>query len=135
MALLCNEVTAWGVAIAHGQIRVPLQLCDLALLLSVWALWSLRPTVSQVAYFWGLAGSLPAILTPDLRGGFSDYWWVKFFITHGGMVLAVTYLALTGRVQPTHRSLWRIFGLTNLYVAGAGLLNWLFGTYYGYLAH
>lgn len=169
--LLANEVIAWGWAAAQGVVRVPLQLCDLALLLTVWALWphhlsgaargspadaqgevttpsrvsqpladrqvvgwSLRRGVSVVAYFWGLSGSLQAILTPDLRQGFPDYWWVKFFLTHCGVVLSVVYLAVTDRVAPTARSVWRVWALTNAYAAIAGLINWGFGTNYGYLA-
>ena len=134
IALFGNELIGWTWAAAHGVVRVPLQLCDLALLVTVWALWSLHPGASEVAYFWGLAGSLQAILTPDLRLGFPDYWWVKFFLTHCGVVLSVVYLAATGRVRPTHRSVWRMWALTNLYAAVAGVLNWACDTNYGYLA-
>ena len=132
--LLANELAGWGLAALQGVIRVPLQLCDLALFLTVWALLSLKPTVSELAYFWGLAGSLQAMLTPDLRYGFPDYWWVKFFITHCGVVLSVIYLAVTGRVRPTHQSIWKVWGLTNVYALAAGIANWAFGTNYGYLA-
>lgn len=132
--LLANELLAWILAAGGGMIRLPLQLCDLTVLLTIWALWGLRPLVSELAYFWGLAGSLQAILTPDLRYRFPDYWWVKFFVTHTGVVLSVVYLVLTGRVSPTHRSIWRVWGWTNVYAASAGVLNWIFGTNYGYLA-
>ncbi len=132
--LLGNELISWVWAALHGVVRVPLQLCDLALFLMVAALWSLHPAVTGLAYFWGMAGSLQAILTPDLRDGFPDYWWVKFFITHCGVVLSTVYLAVTGRVAPTPRSVWRVWGLTNLYAAAAGVVNWAFGTNYGYLA-
>jgi hypothetical integral membrane protein (TIGR02206 family) len=59
---------------------------------------------------------------------------VKFFVTHCGVVLSVIYLAVTGRVAPTQRSIWRVWALTNVYAAIAGLVNWTFGTNYGYLA-
>ena len=133
--LLANEVLAWILAAGRGMIRLPLQLCDLTVLVTIWALWSARPAVSELAYFWALAGSLQAILTPDVRYRFPDYWWVKFFLTHVGVVLSVVYLALTGRVSATHRSVWRVWGWTNLYAAAAGGLNGIFGTNYGYLAH
>ncbi|HEX9780004.1 MAG TPA: TIGR02206 family membrane protein [bacterium] len=132
--LLVNELSSWGVALASGVARVPCQLCDVALLLTVWGLWTLRGGVCRLAYFWALAGSLQAILTPDLARGFPDYWWIKFFITHGGVVVAAVYLAVTGRVAATTGSVWRVWALTNAYAAAAGALNWLQGTNYGYLA-
>lgn len=134
IVLLVNELSAWLWAAAHGAARIPLQLCDLALFLTVVALWTLQPAMTEVAYFWGMAGSLQAILTPDLRVGFPDYWWITFFITHCGVVLSVVYLAVTGRVAPVHRSVWRIWGLTNGYAAAVGVLNWAWGTNFGYLA-
>lgn len=131
--LFVSELTAWLVAASEGRVRVPLQLCDLVLGLTVWALWSLRPTVCELAYFWGLAGSLEAVLTPDLARGFPDPWWLKFFVTHCGIVLSAVYLAATGRVVVSSRTPWRIWAITNGYAAAAGLLNWRFGTNLGYL--
>ena len=132
--LIGNELLSWPIALAQGHVRLPLQFCDLALVLTAWALVSLRPSVSELAYFWGLAGSLQAVLTPDLNEPFPSYWWVKFFIGHCGIVLSVVYLAVTGRVQPTPWSVWRVFGWANVYAAAAGLVNWMFGTNLGYLA-
>ena len=134
LLLLGNELFSWLVGLSQGRGRIPLQLCDLALVMTVWALWSLKPAVSELAYFWGLAGSLQAVLTPDLREPFPTYWWMKFFVGHCGMVLAAVYMAASGRVRPTHRSIWRVWGWTNLYAAIAGMSNWLCGTNFGYLA-
>lgn len=134
--LVANELMSWPISVAaYGHVRVPLQLCDLALVLTAWALVSLRPRVSELAYFWGLAGSLQAVLTPDLREPFPTYWWLKFFLGHCGVVLSVVYLALSGRVQASPRSIWRVWGWTNVYAVFAGLMNWGLGTNFGYLAH
>ena len=46
----------------------------------------------------------------------------------------MVYLAVTGRVAPRHRSVWRAWLVTNGYAAMAGILNWAWGTNYGYLA-
>ncbi len=132
--LVSNELIGFGIALAHGVLDLPLQLCDLALILTVVALLRPRPFVSQVAYCWALGGSLQAILTPELLYGFPNYWWIKFFLSHGGMVLSVIYLAVTGRVALTPRAVWKIWLLTNVYAAGVGGVNWAFGTNYGYLA-
>ena len=133
--LLGNELVSWVVGLVQGHGRIPFQLCDLALVMTVWGLWSLRRSVSELAYFWGLAASLQAVLTPDLREPFPTYWWVKFFAGHCGIVLGAVYLGATGRVQPTGRSIWRVWGWTNLYAAAAGALNGMLGTNFGYLAH
>lgn len=135
IALLGNEVIALVVAVLQGRARVPLQLCDVALFITVWALWRPRRRVSELAYFWGVTGSVQALLTPDVRRSFPDYWWITFFITHGGVVCSAVYFAVTGRVRPTIRSVWYVFGVSNVYVLVAGVLNAIYGTNYGYLAH
>jgi hypothetical integral membrane protein (TIGR02206 family) len=132
--LLGNEAAAFAVAAQHGAVRVPLQLCDLATGLCVWALLSLRPRVCELAFFWGLAGSLQAVLTPDLRQGFPDFWWLKFFLGHSLVVLSAVYLAATGRVAAGHAGVWRAWGWTNAYALAVGALNAAWGTNYGYLA-
>jgi hypothetical integral membrane protein (TIGR02206 family) len=129
-----NELISWGVALREGSVVLPLQLCDLALFLTVAALLTLRPSVSRLAYFWGVGGSVQAMLTPDLAHGAGTYWWTQFFLSHGGIVLSVVYLALTNRVAPTHRSIWEAWGWTNAYAASVGVVNWALGTNYGYLA-
>jgi len=134
IVLFGNELASWVWAAVQGVARIPLQLCDLALLLTVAAIWSLRPRVCELAYFWGIVASSQAILTPDLQRPFPDYWWLKFFATHCGVVMSAVYLAVTGRVRLTRGSIWRVWGLTNLYAGAMGLINWCWGTNYGYLA-
>jgi len=134
-ALLGNGLIALGIGVIQGHPRIPLQLCDLALMVTAWTLVSLNRSVAELAYFWGLAGSVQAVLTPDLHDPFPGYWWMTFFLGHCGVVLGVVYLTVTGRVEPTLRSVWRAWLLTNLYAAVVGLVNWRFGTNYGYLAH
>ena len=132
--LVGNELAAWGIAAAQGHVRVPLQLCDLALFVTAWALVKPTRPIAEVAYFWGLGGSLQAVLTPDLIDPFPSYWWLKFFLGHCGVVLSAVYLGVTGRVQPTQRSIWRMWLLTNVYAGAVGIVNGLCGTNYGYLA-
>lgn len=132
--LVSIEGIGWLIAASQGSLRIPLQLCDMALFATAWALWNGSAGASEVAYFWALAGSLQAVLTPDLSRGFPDPWSIKFFLVHCGVVLSAVYLAVTGRVQPTARSVWRMWALTNGYAAVAGMANWVWGTNYGYLA-
>ena len=129
-----NEVLSWGYALWQGAFGLPLQLCDLAVLLTGWALVGSPRLVREVAVLWGLAGSSQAILTPDLTHGFPSYPWLVFFLGHGGVVASALYLLVRGHVSLTRASVWRVWLVSNGYVVMAGLMNGWLGTNYGYLA-
>ncbi|MBI3087848.1 MAG: TIGR02206 family membrane protein [Candidatus Omnitrophica bacterium] len=132
--LVGNEVGSWGVAVVQGRWGLPCQLCDLAVFLMAWALLGRRRLVGEIAVLWGLAGSVQAVLTPDLSEGFPSYAWVQFFLGHCAVVLSAVYLVARGRVHLTSASVWRVWLVSNVYVVIAGLLNWQLGTNFGYLA-
>lgn len=134
LVLMGNLLGSLVYLVAHGHWRLPFQLCDLAVVLMAWALVGSNRFVAELAFFWGLAGSLQAVLTPDLAVGFPSYTWLTFFLNHCGAVLGAVYLAVRGLVQPTIGSVWRVWLITNLYVVVAILLNWCLGTNFGYLA-
>jgi len=133
--LLGNEVVSWGVGLATGRFGLPLQLCDLAVLLMAWALLGGGRTVRELACLWGLAGSSQAILTPDLDAPFPSYPWIQFFLGHGWVVLGAVYLLVGGRLRLTAGSVGRVWLMSNGYLAAVGLVNWRLGTNFGYLAH
>jgi len=45
---------------------LPLQLCDWAMVVIIVAMWTRRPGWFEVAYFWGIGGTVQAVLTPNL---------------------------------------------------------------------
>lgn len=134
LGLIGNGVLAVLVAAARGVPRVPLQFCDVALGVTAWALLTAQPRVSEVAYCWGVGGSLQAVLTPDLRLAFPSFWWITFFVGHVGVVLSAVYLAVTGRVRLTRGAVGRAWLWANGYAVMAGGINGIWGTNYGYLA-
>ena len=135
LVLLGLTITVgWGVALMRGEARLPCQLCDLALLLMIWALAGGPRAVKELAFFWGLAGSSQAILTPDLQEGCPSLRCLTFFSGHCAVVIAAVYLAARTRLALTTQDVWRVWAVSNVYVGVAGALNWIFGTNYGYLA-
>jgi hypothetical integral membrane protein (TIGR02206 family) len=118
-------LTVWDV--------LPLHLCDFLLVVAVAALLTLHPLACELLYFWGCAGTLLAVLTPDVRVGFPDWQFLSFFVLHGLIVVAaVTVVAGFGR-RPRPRAAWRAFALTNAYAAVVAAVNAVFGTNYLYL--
>jgi hypothetical integral membrane protein (TIGR02206 family) len=113
---------------------LPLHVCDLAVFLGAWCLLGGPKWAFELTYYWGLAGTLPAMIMPELTADFPSYPFIQFFLTHGLIVAAVAYLLAMGR-RPRRGSAVRAFIVTNLY---AGLLfgvNLLLGSNYMFLMH
>ena len=114
---------------------LPMQLCDWAMIAVIAALVTRRPGVYEVAYFWGLAGTFQAILTPNLQAGFPDLRFISFFLAHCGIVVGVLYLTAVENFRPRAISiLWAMFW-SEIYFAAALAVNWLTGANYGFLSH
>ena len=132
--LIVAAIAGWGYATALGYLVIPLNLCDLALFAGVYGLLTLHRGACHLVYFWGLAGSFQALLTPDLSVGFPSFRCLQFFVSHACIVLAAVYLAITERVRPSFGTLVRIWCISNLYVVLVGMINWIYSTNFGYLA-
>ncbi len=114
------------------QKALPMQLCDWALFASAAALLLGSQLPFELAYFWGLAGTIQALFTPAI-GSDLAYWRVGgFFAIHSGIVIAVLYLVLAARKRP--RSLLPILVASEIYVALALAINAAVDGNYGFLS-
>jgi hypothetical integral membrane protein (TIGR02206 family) len=112
---------------------LPLQLCDLAWIAAVVALWTRHWAATALVYFWGLTLTVQGIVTPALSQPFPDPRYLMFWGMHFLVVWAAVYLTFGLRVPVTWRS-YRVAVLTTVTWAAAVLtFNALTGTNYGYL--
>lgn len=135
--LLVNELAWYAYRLGWERMPwvdvVPLQLCDLALWLTVIALFSLKYRVYEIAYFTALGGSSMATLTPDLHSPTWSYPTFYFFLAHGGTIAAVLYLTWSKRLWPRPGCLWRVLVEVNVFMALTGAFDAVFGTNFMYL--
>ena len=124
-----------GLGELEWQQMLPLQMCDWAMAVVIVALWTKNHRWFEVAYFWGIGGTLQAVLTPNLRFGFPDLRFVSFFISHGGIIVAVGFLMLTRGLRPYPFSIVRAFVWSELYFLVTLLADHLTGVNYGFLLH
>lgn len=116
------------------QTALPLHLCSLGMLVSVWALLSGKQLVFEVAYYWVFAASTQAMLTPDnsrWQLGELDVFWN--FLSHGVVILNVLWLVLVEGRRCRRWSWWRVFLITNLVTVPIALINLVLGSNYFFI--
>jgi hypothetical integral membrane protein (TIGR02206 family) len=139
LVLLADAVVFLAAPVVQGtwsaQTSLPLALCDVALVVAAVACWfpAWRLGV-ELTWFWGMAGTLQAVLTPDLGAGFPQLEFFEFVVGHLGIVVAALYLVVGLRIVPRPGSVLRVFTITVAYAAVVGLFDWLTGSNYMFLA-
>lgn len=109
---------------------LPLQLCDLSLYaVAISLIWK-RQIIWELAYYWGLGGSFLATLTPDLPVSFPNFYFISFFIQHGGILAGVLYLTLSHRFPLPFASIKRVWIITNGYTLLIAGFNYIMDTNY-----
>jgi hypothetical integral membrane protein (TIGR02206 family) len=114
---------------------LPLQLCDWAMFVIIVAMWTGRRRWFEVAYFWGLGGTLQAIITPNLKYGFPDLRFVSFFVAHSVIIIGIIFLMLAHKYRPWPGSIVRTFICTEGYFVIVFTVDLLTGVNYGFLLH
>jgi hypothetical integral membrane protein (TIGR02206 family) len=113
---------------------LPLQLSDLAALLSIVMLLTRSEKIFQFMYFAGLASAIQAIITPDLyHFSFPHFLYFQSFVSHGGVILACLFMVAAFSYRPTIRSLWGSVLIVNLYAGCLFFINKQLGSNYMYM--
>jgi hypothetical integral membrane protein (TIGR02206 family) len=122
-------------AVVSWQQMLPLQLCDWGMVVVIVAMLTGNQRWFEVAYFWGIGGTLQAVLTPNLPYGFPDFRFFSFFISHSGIITGVVFLMLVRRYRPYPMSIVRAFAWSELYFVITLVADWSTGVNYGFLLH
>ncbi len=112
---------------------LPVQLCDVGGFVAAAALLWRQLLLVEVAYFWGLGGTLQALLTPDLKDHFPSFPYLQFYVTHDLVILAALFLGIGLGLQPRPGAVRRIFLLTLAFAVLVALLDLATGGNYLYL--
>ena len=136
--VLAIMVVGWiAIRLALGQFDhktdLPLDICNIVALALPLLMWKPDRRVHEVLYFWVMAGTIQALLTPHLFEGFPHFTFIKYFAVHGGLVVFAVYATVVYGIRPGWRSLWRSFFVLQIYVLSLYLINLLLGSNYAYL--
>ena len=112
---------------------LPLHLSDVVSLLAPVALWTRKPLLVEVLYFWALTASLQAVITPDMHQTVPSVFFFTYFMTHSGAVVAACLLVFGLGIKPRRHAVPRVFAITLAMAAAAGIGNLITGGNYMYL--
>jgi len=137
-AVLVTDAVSFVVAqVVQGKFSaktsLPFALCDMAVLVAAAACWWRIPLLVELTYFLGLAGTLQAIITPDLNVGFPHLVFFQYVAGHVGIVVAALFLVVGMRMSPRIGAVSRVLVITAGYTAFVGLIDATSGANYMFL--
>jgi hypothetical integral membrane protein (TIGR02206 family) len=137
IVIVANEMSWWvWLAFQHTwslSYALPLHLCDVAAFVAAAALWTRRPLLVELTYFWGLAGTSNSLFTPNITDHFPSYLYFQFYIAHATIVAAALFLIIGLQITPRRGALSRVIALTLGLAAVDSVVNFVTGGNYMFL--
>jgi len=130
ISFVVSQATSHGISLASS---LPLPLCDVATLVAAAALWWRTPILVELTYFWGLAGTAQALVTPDLDSRFPSLVFFQYVVGHVAVVAAALLLVVGLRIRPRAGAVVRVFVISAVYTAFVGAVDALTGADYMFL--
>jgi hypothetical integral membrane protein (TIGR02206 family) len=113
---------------------LPLELCDVSIIISAIMFASKSYLLYEIVYFWGMAGSLEALITPDLSiYTFPHFIFLQFFLSHGSIIILCLFMTFVYDYRPSFKSLIKSLVVLNIYAGFIGIYDKLMGTNIMYL--
>ena len=127
VAVVLAECAWWVLAIVQDrwsvQYNLPLHLCEIGCFVLAVALWWRVQFAFEVAYFWGVGGTLPGLFTPSIPGHFPDAVYFQYYAEHGLVVLGALYLVFVLRLRPAKGAVRRVFTATAIYALAVWFID------------
>jgi hypothetical integral membrane protein (TIGR02206 family) len=114
---------------------LPLQLCSVSLLAAILMLLARSYRIYEITYFWGVGGAGQAMLTPELFYPFPHFRFFHFFVAHMAIILACLHMTWVEQYKPSVRSLWKAFGMLNVLLVIALIVNHITGGNYLFVSY
>jgi hypothetical integral membrane protein (TIGR02206 family) len=118
------------------QRSLPFHLCDFGMILTAVYMWCYprrMQRIFEMAFFWSVAGAIPAMLTPDLPADYPSFGFWQFYISHMLIVICNIYALVSLKYKPRAVGiLWAWLGM-NVVFAIVIVVNLLLGSNYFFI--
>jgi hypothetical integral membrane protein (TIGR02206 family) len=113
---------------------LPLQLCSLSTFLSLFLFLKPNQKVFNLLYFIGLLPAILSMVTPDIVYQFPHFRFLKYFLHHSAIPLAVLYFILFEGYRVPKNAVTTSYLTLNVIAVPIFFLNRLLGTNFFFLA-
>lgn len=111
---------------------LPFFMCDFVAMVLPFVIIAQNRKWIGILYFWALAGTMQALLTPDLEAGFPSFDFFRYFIGHAGIITAVLYTVIVRKIRIGWPDLLNAVIYAQVYLVCVHIINQLLGSNYGY---
>jgi hypothetical integral membrane protein (TIGR02206 family) len=138
--ILVAEQVSWQIQfLIHNDWNrfssLPFDLCDFTCFVAAAACWTQLPLLVELTWFWALAGTLQAVITPDQYTPFPHLSFDNYVVEHLGIIVAALYLVVGLRIYPRPGAVTRVFLISVAYAGLCAILDVVTGGDYLYLRH
>lgn len=126
----------YPLATYEGDINIkedlPLHMCRAIALASPFIVLKSSRYWIGVFYFWIMAGTLNANITPDVEYGFPHWSYFSYWMMHSFLVIIPLYYVIVLKVKINTRDLWNAFIMMNAFVIVTLVVNFILDSNYMY---
>lgn len=131
-SLFIESLVKWSEGRYDVLTDLPLFLCDIVALALPFVLYAQNRKWIGIFYFWALAGTLQALITPELDYGFPSFHYFRYFVTHAGIVAAILYIVVIWSVRIGWKDFFQAILYAQVYLLGVHILNTILSSNYSY---
>ena len=117
------------------QEDLPLHICRFVALAAPIAILKQNRFWMGIFYFWILAGTLNANITPDVEYNFPHWTYFSYWLEHSFLVILPIYYVLVLKIRIQVQDLKNAFWMANAFLVMTLLVNWMIGSNYMYSRH
>lgn len=130
------SLTVWYITYGGLPLKesLPLELCDMSMIMCAVMFAGKSYPLYEIVYFWGMAGSIEALITPDIGiYTFPHFIFFQFFLSHGSIIILCLFMTFVYGYRPSFKSLIKSVVTLNIYAGFIGIYDKLTGTNFMYL--
>ncbi|MDZ4749053.1 MAG: TIGR02206 family membrane protein [Saprospiraceae bacterium] len=124
------------IKLAYGTydflVDLPLFMCDLVAMVLPFIIFSGNRKWIGILYFWALAGTMQALITPDVEAGFPSFHFFRYFIGHASIIIAVLYTVIVHRIRIGWHDFLNAIIYAQGYLVVIHIINQVLSSNYGY---